>query len=181
MKKLACAAAMLCLGAAPSFAATKILFVGNSFTFGAHSPVHHMGAHRVTDLNGTGVGGVARNVAVLWAALPTASSAYILARQMGGDAPLMAAICAAQLAGCTAMDRLAEVGSPPRMTQIADVRRPSEIAAIRPARIPTCRTPSSPLSGSITLPPEITKSNCAKTGKQKQSKTGKRSTRIGGF
>jgi predicted permease len=43
-----------------------------------------------------GVGGVARNVAVLWAALPTASSAYILARQMGGDAPLMAAIVTAQ-------------------------------------------------------------------------------------
>jgi malonate transporter len=43
-----------------------------------------------------GVDGLARSVAVLWAALPTASSAYILARQMGGDAPLMAAIVTAQ-------------------------------------------------------------------------------------
>ncbi|MFP8967613.1 AEC family transporter [Pokkaliibacter sp. CJK22405] len=35
-------------------------------------------------------------VMVLFAALPTASSAYILARQMGGDAPLMAGIITAQ-------------------------------------------------------------------------------------
>jgi predicted permease len=35
-------------------------------------------------------------VAVLYQALPTASSAYILARQLGGDAPLMARITAAQ-------------------------------------------------------------------------------------
>jgi predicted permease len=35
-------------------------------------------------------------VALLYQSLPTASSAYILARQMGGDAPLMAGITAAQ-------------------------------------------------------------------------------------
>lgn len=35
-------------------------------------------------------------VALIYQALPTASSAYILARQLGGDAPLMAAITAAQ-------------------------------------------------------------------------------------
>lgn len=35
-------------------------------------------------------------VAVLLAALPTASSAFILARQLGGDAPLMAAIISGQ-------------------------------------------------------------------------------------
>ena len=45
-----------------------------------------------------GVTGIAATVAVLFAALPTATSAYILARQMGGDAPLMAAIIAAQSA-----------------------------------------------------------------------------------
>ena len=45
-----------------------------------------------------GVTGTAATVAVLFAALPTATSAYILARQMGGDAPLMAAIIAAQSA-----------------------------------------------------------------------------------
>ena len=35
-------------------------------------------------------------VAVLLAALPTATSAYILARQLGGDAPLMAGIISGQ-------------------------------------------------------------------------------------
>ncbi len=34
--------------------------------------------------------GTARSVAILWAALPTATSAVILARIMGGDVPLMA-------------------------------------------------------------------------------------------
>ena len=41
----------------------------------------------------------------------------------------LAAISA--LPGCASLDRLGEIGSPPRMTPIADVRRPSEIAAIR--------------------------------------------------
>lgn len=40
-------------------AATRtILFVGNSFTYGALSPVERFRADSVTDLNGTGVGGV---------------------------------------------------------------------------------------------------------------------------
>jgi predicted permease len=34
--------------------------------------------------------------AILLAALPTATSSYILARQLGGDAPLMAAIISGQ-------------------------------------------------------------------------------------
>jgi hypothetical protein len=38
--------------------ARSILFVGNSFTFGALSPVMVWGAASVTDLNGDGVGGV---------------------------------------------------------------------------------------------------------------------------
>jgi len=33
---------------------------------------------------------------LLFAAMPTATSAYILARQLGGDAPLMATITTAQ-------------------------------------------------------------------------------------
>ena len=45
-----------------------------------------------------GVSGLAASVAILFNALPTATSSYILARQMGGDAPLMAAIIAAQSA-----------------------------------------------------------------------------------
>ena len=43
--------------AAPASAET-MLFVGNSFTFGAYSPVWHYRAGSVTDLNGGGVGGV---------------------------------------------------------------------------------------------------------------------------
>ena len=37
-------------------------------------------------------------VALLFGAAPTASSAYTLARQLGGDAPLMAAIVTIQTA-----------------------------------------------------------------------------------
>ncbi|WP_251976007.1 AEC family transporter [Salinicola avicenniae] len=43
-----------------------------------------------------GLAGVERDVALLFAALPTATSAYILARQLGGDAELMAAIITGQ-------------------------------------------------------------------------------------
>lgn len=42
----------------PVAAARTILFVGNSFTFGALSPVERFRPHTVTDLNGTGFGGV---------------------------------------------------------------------------------------------------------------------------
>jgi predicted permease len=45
-----------------------------------------------------GVTGVPAGVAVLFNALPTAPSAYILARQMGGEARLMASIITAQVA-----------------------------------------------------------------------------------
>jgi predicted permease len=38
-----------------------------------------------------GLEGLGRSVVVLWATLPTSAAAYILARQLGGDAPLMAA------------------------------------------------------------------------------------------
>jgi hypothetical protein len=47
--------ALLIASAAP---AKSILFVGNSFTFGALSPVMNWNASTVTDLNGDGVGGV---------------------------------------------------------------------------------------------------------------------------
>src|ERR1700750_1696824 len=63
MKKLLCATAAFCLVAAPAFAATKIIFVGNSFTFGAHSSINHTFTDQVHDLNppdnlGRPVGGV---------------------------------------------------------------------------------------------------------------------------
>jgi len=53
---IACAAAALAF-AVPVQAKT-ILFVGNSFTFGAGSPVMRYRADAVTDLNGEGIGGV---------------------------------------------------------------------------------------------------------------------------
>jgi len=60
MRKLAVAAALL-LAASPVEART-ILFIGNSFTFGANSAVHYYKADTVTDLNGPAngktVGGV---------------------------------------------------------------------------------------------------------------------------
>lgn len=45
---------------------------------------------------GLGVEGLMAKAAILLAALPTATSAYILARQLGGDAPLMAGIVSGQ-------------------------------------------------------------------------------------
>ena len=45
-----------------------------------------------------GVDGLPATVAVLFSALPGAPSAYILARQMGGDAPLMASIITVETA-----------------------------------------------------------------------------------
>ena len=63
MKKLLCATAAFCLIAAPAFAATRILFVGNSFTFAAHSAAMHYETDQVHDLNppdklGRTIGGV---------------------------------------------------------------------------------------------------------------------------
>ena len=48
-----------------------------------------------------GVDGMARTVAVIAAAVPTASSSYVLARQMGGDAPLMANLITGQVVAAT--------------------------------------------------------------------------------
>lgn len=50
-----------------------------------------------------GLHGAAAGAALLFQSLPTASSSYIMARQLGGDAPLMAGIIASQtvLAGLT--------------------------------------------------------------------------------
>jgi hypothetical protein len=55
--KTVCVAAAL-LAPNVSHAATKILFVGNSFTYGANSPAMHYKADTVHDLNGEGIGGV---------------------------------------------------------------------------------------------------------------------------
>ncbi len=55
---LCLATSFLSLAAAPARGAETILFVGNSFTFAALSPVWRYRADTVTDLNGEGIGGV---------------------------------------------------------------------------------------------------------------------------
>jgi hypothetical protein len=52
------AGVMFMSGAAGAQAARSILFVGNSFTFAANSPVRFYRAGTVTDLNSEGIGGV---------------------------------------------------------------------------------------------------------------------------
>lgn len=85
---------LLCVGAAlrfdaigswktPVFAASAARFIV--------MPSAMLLAARAFGLDGTGA-----VVALLFHCLPTASSSYILARQLGGDAPLMAGITAAQ-------------------------------------------------------------------------------------
>ena len=56
MKAMGLAVVMLAPNGAQ--AATKILFVGNSFTYGANSPAMHYRADTVHDLNNEGIGGV---------------------------------------------------------------------------------------------------------------------------
>ncbi|HWY63380.1 MAG TPA: hypothetical protein VNW15_15875 [Rhizomicrobium sp.] len=51
LKKISCAAAMLALCAAPA-SARSILFLGSSFTYGAHTAVQHYRPETVHDLNG---------------------------------------------------------------------------------------------------------------------------------
>ena len=50
--------AILALGAADAQSAKSVLFIGNSFTFAAGSPVHFYRSGTVTDLNDEGIGGV---------------------------------------------------------------------------------------------------------------------------
>jgi hypothetical protein len=49
---------VLALGVTQAQSGTSVLFVGNSFTFGAGSPVRFYRADTVTDLNNEGIGGV---------------------------------------------------------------------------------------------------------------------------
>jgi len=52
------ASAWLAMGGAHASAGTSVLFIGNSFTYGANSPVQFYRADTVTDLNKEGIGGV---------------------------------------------------------------------------------------------------------------------------
>jgi len=58
MKRFIALAGLALLFSAESANAKTILFVGNSFTYGELSPVMHYRPGTVTDLNGTGIGGV---------------------------------------------------------------------------------------------------------------------------
>lgn len=48
-----------------------------------------------------GLDGIARTAAVIACSVPTAASSYVLARQLGGDAPLMAGLITAQVLAAT--------------------------------------------------------------------------------
>ena len=85
---------LLCVGAALDFGAARqwvapVAF--SSFAKFVASPT----ATLAVGLS-FGLSGPALATALLFQALPTASSAYIMARQLGGNAPLMAGITAAQ-------------------------------------------------------------------------------------
>jgi hypothetical protein len=85
---------LLCVGAALDFGAAR-RWLGPILT---SSAVKFALLPAVTLAIGLALGleGRALTTVLLFQALPTASSAYILARQLGGDAPLMAGITAAQ-------------------------------------------------------------------------------------
>ncbi|MBF8658974.1 MULTISPECIES: AEC family transporter [Pseudomonas] len=85
---------LLCVGAALGGARigdqAQPLIAASVFKF-LVMPVTTWGLCRLLGLNGQ-----AAVVAVIFQALPTASSSYVMARQMGGNAPLMATIIAVQ-------------------------------------------------------------------------------------
>ena len=85
---------LLCVGAALDFTAIR---TGMGAIL-ATSAVKFLGMPIAAALACAGVGltGPAAVTALLFQALPTAPSAYVMARQLGGDAPLMAGITAAQ-------------------------------------------------------------------------------------
>ena len=57
LRQLSVAAALFVLPSLPAHA-DSVLFIGNSFTYAANSPVRFFRHESVTDLNGGGVGGV---------------------------------------------------------------------------------------------------------------------------
>ncbi|MBH3430900.1 AEC family transporter [Pseudomonas alkylphenolica] len=85
---------LLCVGAALGGSARGLgprpLLAASLFKF-VVLPLTTYGTCRVLGLSGQ-----AATVAILFQALPTASSSYVMARQMGGNAPLMANIIALQ-------------------------------------------------------------------------------------
>jgi len=85
---------LLCVGAALEFGSIRQWYrpVGySSLTKFLIMPLVTLLACHLFELEGK-----AAVAALLFQALPTASSSYIMARQLGGDAPLMAGIIACQ-------------------------------------------------------------------------------------
>ncbi len=85
---------LLCVGAALDFGTAR-QWIG---PLAAASSAKFVALPLVTLAFGIvlGLEGTALLVALLFQAMPTASSAYVMARQLGGDAPLMAGITAGQ-------------------------------------------------------------------------------------
>ena len=85
---------LLCVGAALEFAGARRwvrpVAIASVLKFGA-MPLATMAVALLVGLSGE-----ALVTALVFQVLPTASSSYILARQLGGDAPLMAGITAVQ-------------------------------------------------------------------------------------
>ncbi|KVD68761.1 AEC family transporter [Burkholderia ubonensis] len=85
---------LLCVGAALTFDAARAwmqpVCVASAFKFVA-MPLLTLVVGRALEL-----GDAALTVALLFQALPTSSASYLMARQLGGDAPLMAGITAFQ-------------------------------------------------------------------------------------
>ncbi|MDI9850001.1 AEC family transporter [Rhodoblastus sp. 17X3] len=93
---------LMCVGAALDFSATR-RWMG-PVVLSSAAKFMAMPIATIATANALGLHGPAFTTALLFQALPTASSAYILARQLGGDAPLMAGITASQtVIGFTAL------------------------------------------------------------------------------
>lgn len=101
---------LLCIGAALHFGRARAwaapILVSSSVKFVLMPAVTYLTARLV------GLGPTALLIAVLFQALPTASSSYIMARQLGGDAPMMAGITASQtLLGIAAVPLVAALAA----------------------------------------------------------------------
>jgi predicted permease len=102
---------LLCVGAALDFSAAR-RWIG-PVALSSAAKFMAMPMATIATAHALGLHGPAFTTALLFQALPTASSAYILARQLGGDAPLMAGITASQtLIGFAALPAVL-VAAPP--------------------------------------------------------------------
>jgi predicted permease len=87
--------ALLAVGAGLNFAALRS--TGGAVIAATFLKLLVVPAIIMASMAALGVTGLARDVAVMCVAVPTGSGAYVLARQMGGDAALVAAILTCQV------------------------------------------------------------------------------------